>query len=80
MIFLNHIYQNMILDRLLIIMTLDIVYTFSIYDIKKISHLPNRSKRSLNLANPSPIIAMGMLLFLLIIFFLLAVMDQGDLI
>ena len=34
--FSNHIYQNMILDRLMLIMILVIKYTLSIYDIKKI--------------------------------------------
>ena len=34
--FFNHIYQNMILDRLMMLMILVIIYTLSIYDIRKI--------------------------------------------
>ena len=44
MIYSNHIYQNVILDRQIIIMILIIIYTFSIYDIRKSFKIHNRYK------------------------------------
>ena len=44
MIYYNHIYLKMILDRLMKVILLVIIYTLSIYDIRKILKTLNQSK------------------------------------
>ena len=41
-IYSNHIYLKMILDRIMMVIILVIIYTVSIYDIKKIMNLVNQ--------------------------------------
>ena len=46
---LQHLYQNMILDRLMKVIILVIIYRLSIYDVKKILKILSQLKLNLNL-------------------------------